>query len=80
MESRCFSVLTEGVELLCLIDKGLDACRDLQTYGHWEEAVWLSKVRCSCSCVLHCIYYDITSCSLSYLLIDIFVIGRSDFF
>ena len=36
--------ITEGVQLLCLIDKGLDACRYLQTYGAWEQAVWLSKV------------------------------------
>ncbi|GAB1607865.1 WD repeat-containing protein 11-like isoform X2 [Argonauta hians] len=35
--------LSEGIQLLCLIDKGLDACRYLQTYGHWEEAVWLAK-------------------------------------
>lgn len=35
--------LLEGVQLLCLIDKGLDACRYLQTYGAWELAVWLAK-------------------------------------
>ena len=35
--------LQEGVQLLCLIDKGLDACRYLQTYGAWEQAVWLAK-------------------------------------
>ncbi|GFO31567.1 WD repeat-containing protein 11 [Plakobranchus ocellatus] len=35
--------LTEGVQLLCLINKGLDACRYLQTYGAWDHAVWLSK-------------------------------------
>ncbi|XP_053406773.1 WD repeat-containing protein 11-like [Mercenaria mercenaria] len=35
--------LLEGVQLLCLIDKGMDACRYLQTYGAWELAVWLSK-------------------------------------
>ena len=36
--------LAEGVQLLCLIDKGLDACRYLQTYGAWDQAVWLAKV------------------------------------
>ncbi|XP_077991912.1 WD repeat-containing protein 11-like isoform X2 [Glandiceps talaboti] len=35
--------LSEGVQLLCLIDKGLDACRYLQTYGRWQTAVWLAK-------------------------------------
>ncbi|XP_076467443.1 WD repeat-containing protein 11-like [Babylonia areolata] len=35
--------LAEGVQLLCLIDKGLDACRYLQTYGAWDQAVWLAK-------------------------------------
>ncbi|KAK2170890.1 hypothetical protein NP493_1127g02083 [Ridgeia piscesae] len=36
--------LSEGVQQLCLIDKGLDACRYLQTYGHWRRAAWLAKV------------------------------------
>ncbi|KAH9489673.1 WD repeat-containing protein 11, partial [Bulinus truncatus] len=35
--------LNEGVQLLCLINKGLDACRYLQTYGAWDHAVWLAK-------------------------------------
>ncbi|KAK3585480.1 hypothetical protein CHS0354_003328 [Potamilus streckersoni] len=35
--------LIEGVQLLCMIDKGLDACRYLQTYGSWDKAVWLAK-------------------------------------
>ncbi|KAL3863810.1 hypothetical protein ACJMK2_005541 [Sinanodonta woodiana] len=35
--------LMEGVQLLCMIDKGLDACRYLQTYGSWDKAVWLAK-------------------------------------
>ncbi|XP_056005072.1 WD repeat-containing protein 11-like [Ostrea edulis] len=35
--------IKEGVQLLCLIDKGLDACRYLQTYGAWDQAVWLAK-------------------------------------
>jgi hypothetical protein len=33
----------EGVQLLCLIGKGLDACRYLISYGLWEAAVWLAK-------------------------------------
>ena len=33
----------EGVQLLCLIDKGQDACRYLQTYGEWYHSVWLAK-------------------------------------
>lgn len=36
--------ILEGVELLCLVDKGTDACRYLQTYGNWELATWLAKV------------------------------------
>ena len=35
--------LDEGVQLLCMIDKGLDACRYLQTYGKWDQAAWLAK-------------------------------------
>ncbi|KAL5471410.1 hypothetical protein EMCRGX_G029526 [Ephydatia muelleri] len=34
----------EGVQLLCLIDKGLDACRYLQTSGEWYQSIWLAKV------------------------------------
>lgn len=37
------SKLMEGVQLLCLIDKGLDACRYLQTYNEWYNSVWLAK-------------------------------------
>lgn len=33
----------EGVQLLCLIGKGLDACRYLLSYNLWEAAVWLAK-------------------------------------
>ena len=36
--------LSEGIQLLCMIDKGLDACRYLQTYGKWFQAAWLAKV------------------------------------
>ncbi|XP_071485424.1 WD repeat-containing protein 11-like [Diadema antillarum] len=39
--------LSEGVQLLCLINKGIDACRYLQTYSQWYQAVWLAKVRLS---------------------------------
>lgn len=35
---------SEGVQLLCLIDKAADACRYLQTYGEWNRAAWLAKV------------------------------------
>ncbi|XP_033632855.1 WD repeat-containing protein 11-like isoform X3 [Asterias rubens] len=35
--------LSEGVQLLCLINKGIDACRYLITYGEWSQAVWLAK-------------------------------------
>ena len=31
------------MQLLCLIDKGQDACRYLQTYGEWHHSVWLAK-------------------------------------
>ena len=34
----------DGIQLLSLIDKGLDACRYLQAYGQWEQAAWLAKV------------------------------------
>ena len=37
-------IVAEGVQLLSLIDKGLDACRYLQAYGQWEQASWLAKV------------------------------------
>ena len=43
-ESFFLLLCTEGVQLLCLIDKGLDACRYLQTYGEWDRAAWLAKV------------------------------------
>ena len=31
--------------MLCLVDKGVEACRYLQTYGQWDLATWLAKVR-----------------------------------
>ena len=36
-------VCVDGVQLLCLIDKGLDGCRYLQTYGEWQTAAWLAR-------------------------------------
>lgn len=33
----------DGVQLLCLIGKALDACRYLQAAGQWDDAVWLAK-------------------------------------
>eukprot|EP01114_Cavostelium_apophysatum_P016161 TRINITY_DN4543_c0_g1_i5.p1 TRINITY_DN4543_c0_g1~~TRINITY_DN4543_c0_g1_i5.p1 ORF type:complete len:1158 (+),score=259.94 TRINITY_DN4543_c0_g1_i5:107-3580(+) len=36
--------LDEGVQLLCLIGKSLDACRYLQSYDRWADAAWLAKV------------------------------------
>ncbi|EDV20115.1 uncharacterized protein TRIADDRAFT_10380, partial [Trichoplax adhaerens] len=39
--------LYEGVQLLCLIGKNVDACRYLQTYGEWDKAAWLAKATLS---------------------------------
>ncbi|KRX49066.1 WD repeat-containing protein 11 [Trichinella murrelli] len=36
--------LLDGIWLLCLIDKQMDACRYLQSFGYWEQSVWLAKV------------------------------------
>lgn len=33
----------EGVQLLCLIGKGLDACRYLASYSRWGAAAWLAR-------------------------------------
>lgn len=33
----------EGVQLLCLIGKGLDACRYLASYFRWGAAAWLAR-------------------------------------
>jgi len=35
--------ISEGCQMLCLTGKGLDACRYLQTYGHWQDSLWLAK-------------------------------------
>lgn len=36
--------LHEGVELLCILNMHMDACRYLETYNEWGTAVWLAKV------------------------------------
>ena len=43
----CVMYSLDGVQLLCLIDKGLDGCRYLQTYGEWQTAAWLAKATLS---------------------------------
>lgn len=35
--------ISDGVDLLCLIGKHLDACKYLISSGKWQEAVWLAK-------------------------------------
>ena len=35
--------MTEGTQLLCLIEKGVDACRYMQSYGEWTKSVWLAR-------------------------------------
>ena len=39
--------LWEGIQLLCLIGKYVDACQYLQSSGEWDASVWLSKCRLS---------------------------------
>ncbi len=56
--------LSEGVQLLCLIDKGLDACRYLQTYGQWHQAAWLAKVSGDRPCEFNSHLY---TCTLLHL-------------
>ena len=34
--------VAEGCQLLCLINKALDACRYLQTYGQWHQVELVS--------------------------------------
>lgn len=36
--------ISEGVQLLSLIEKGADACRYLQAATMWDKALWLAKV------------------------------------
>lgn len=38
-----YPFFSEGVQLMCLIDKGQDAARYMQTYGEWYQSVWLAK-------------------------------------
>jgi hypothetical protein len=35
--------LWEGVQLLVMIDKGLDACRYLISHKQWDAGLWLAK-------------------------------------
>ena len=37
----------DGVQLLCLIDKVLDACKYLQSDNQWDASLWLAKCRLS---------------------------------
>ena len=39
--------LDEGIEILCMYGKYLDACRYLQTHGKWNESVSLAKTTLS---------------------------------
>jgi len=39
--------LWEGIQLLCLIGKYVDACQYLQSSGEWDASVWLSKCQLS---------------------------------
>lgn len=32
-----------GIQLLCMIGKGSQACRYLVSYNKWQQAVWLAK-------------------------------------
>ncbi|XP_050546910.1 WD repeat-containing protein 11-like isoform X2 [Daktulosphaira vitifoliae] len=48
--------IDEGIQLLCMIGKGSQACRYLISYNQWELAVWLAKCSLSnddCDTVLH---------------------------
>lgn len=40
-------IIHSGIQLLCMIGKGSQACRYLISYNRWEQAVWLAK--CSLS-------------------------------
>lgn len=47
--------IDEGVQLLCLIGKSVDACRYLQSYDRWTDAAWLAKVIFNLTLLLiHC--------------------------
>lgn len=53
--------IDEGVQFLCLIGKSFEACRYLQGYDRWTDAVWLAKISLpedECSVILkHWAYY-----------------------
>ena len=53
---QCFCIV-DGVELLCLINKHLDACKYYMSFGMWQEAVWLAKVWC-----LFCGHTNVMQC------------------
>lgn len=36
--------LEDGVQLLCLVGRGAEACRHLQDHSRWTDAAWLAKV------------------------------------
>lgn len=43
--------LDEGVQLLCAVGRGADACRSLMAHGRWAQAAWLARVRFFILCV-----------------------------
>jgi hypothetical protein len=36
--------LEDGVQLLCLVGRGTEACRHLQDHARWTDAAWLAKI------------------------------------
>lgn len=36
--------LEDGVQLLCLVGRGAEACRHLQDHARWTDAAWLAKI------------------------------------
>eukprot|EP01090_Pellita_catalonica_P002951 TRINITY_DN1257_c0_g3_i1.p1 TRINITY_DN1257_c0_g3~~TRINITY_DN1257_c0_g3_i1.p1 ORF type:complete len:436 (-),score=78.25 TRINITY_DN1257_c0_g3_i1:10-1317(-) len=40
-------LVDEGVQLLCLIDRGVEACRHLQNNGRWSDAASLAQMNLS---------------------------------
>ena len=39
--------IDEGVQLLCLVGKSIDACKYLQSYDRYTDAAWLAKISLS---------------------------------
>lgn len=75
-----FALFSEGVQLLCLIDKGQDACRYLQTYGEWYHSVWLAKSTLNekdSSEILSRWAEDLISIGVNQKVCLLFVISRS---